>query len=285
MDAAGADSPWLTALVLLEHATELGREQVLAHPERTLTRTQAAAFGALVERRCRREPLAYVLGYREFYGRRIAVNPLVLIPRPETEGLVALALERMLRWTRRQDDHEQEGARTAAAPPMFVDVGTGSGAIAVTLLAQEPRWVAAATDTQLSALATARANAAAWDVDPRLRLVACNLADAVRVRVPLVVANLPYVPSAEIAQLEPEVSHYEPRAALDGGEDGTVITSALVAALPTLLLPHGAAILELGEGQAEKLRTLARQALPDSSVAVERDAAGIERFLVVERGA
>jgi release factor glutamine methyltransferase len=276
MEEAGADSPWLTALVLLEHATGLGRAQVLAHPERALSEQQLARFRALVARRCRREPLAYVLGYREFYGRRFSVSSDVLIPRPETEGLVALALDRMDQWMAQHPDDQD---------PTFVDVGTGSGAIAVTLLAERRRWRGIAADVEAGALRLAGANAEQHEVTSRLELVRCDLAGDIGRAVPLVVANLPYIPTGEIDDLEPEVSRFEPRAALDGGPNGTAIIDAFLTSLPELLLPGGSAILEFGDGQGDVLRARAREALSDSAVSVELDAAGTERYLVVDRRA
>jgi release factor glutamine methyltransferase len=274
MEEAGADSPWLTALVLLEHATGLGREQVLAHPDRALSQGQLTAFRALVARRCRREPLAYILGTREFYGRQFAVSPAVLIPRPETEGLVDLALNRMDQW---MADHADEQA------PILVDVGTGSGAIAITLLAQRQRWTGIATDIEAGALRIARQNAVQHGVAERLELVSCELATGIRRAVPLVVANLPYVPTTEIEELEPEVATFEPRTALDGGPDGTAIIAAFLPSLRELLVTGGSAILEFGDGQGSTLRAQARENLPDAAVSVEQDPSGAERYLVIDR--
>jgi len=273
MDAAGADSPWLTALVLLENATGLGREQVLAHPERQLTDEQLSTLRALVERRCQREPLAYILGYREFFGRRFGVNPSVLIPRPETEDLVSIALERMDQWV----EHHPEAERN------FLDVGTGSGSIAVTLLAERANWRAVATDIDQAALAMASENAVTYGVADRLTLVRSDRAQAVQQAFPLVVANLPYIPTLDIMDLEPEVRDHEPRAALDGGPDGTTIIASLLIDLPGLLLPGGSALLEFGERQFDALRATAREALPRSAITVEKDAAGLDRYLIVDR--
>jgi release factor glutamine methyltransferase len=273
MEAAGADSPWLTALVLLEHSTGIGREQVLAHPERELTEAQLATLRALVERRCRREPLAYILGYREFFGRRFAVNPSVLIPRPETEGLIEIALERMDQWSARQPDRERQ----------FLDVGTGSGTIAVTLLAERPTWRAMAVDIDPNALAVAAENAAAYGVADRLTLIRSDLTREIHQQFPLVAANLPYVPTVVIGELEPEVRDNEPRAALDGGPDGTTVIAALLAELTDLLEAGGSAVFELGEEEAETLRSRARELLPTTTVAIEKDAAGLDRYLVIDR--
>lgn len=282
MERAGVDSPWLTALVLLEHVAGVDREAALAHPESRLPPARAAEFSQLVERRSLRQPLAYILGYREFYGRRFSVTPDTLIPRPETEGIVDLALDRMKRWETRREEHGPEGSGSRPGASRLLDVGTGSGAIAVTLLACRPRWKAVATDTNLAALGVARGNAIAHGVAGRLSLVACHLAHGVRTAFPLVIANLPYVPSAQVGALEPEIAEYEPRCALDGGPDGTVLITAFLESVPALLTPGGTALLEIGDGQAHSLRARARKILPQCEVAVVRDTSRAERFLVIE---
>lgn len=269
LQGTGADSPWLTALVLLEHATGLDRPTLLARPEAEPTAEQTAAFRHLLQRRCLREPLAYILGYRDFYGRRFTVSPATLIPRPETEGLVALALGRL-----------DSGSTPQAT---LLDVGTGTGAVVVTVLAERPGISAVATDCSISALTVTRQNAQRHGVSPRLRLVACDLAGGVSEQFPVVVANLPYVPSSEIDGLEPEVASYEPRCALDGGLDGTAIIRRFLSSLANVLAPGGAALLEFGDGQAGALVRSATELLPGFSVAVQRDDTGAERFLIVTR--
>lgn len=268
LKAAGVDAPWLSALVLLEHATGRGREAFLAHPDLQPAPAQVAAFRRFVERRCAREPLAYILEFREFYGRRFQVTPATLIPRPETETLVDLALRYM------------QGVGTAW-PLRLLDVGTGCGAIAITLLAQKPGWTALATDVDGQALLVARHNAQAHGVESRHNLVACDLAAAVNTRFPLVVANLPYIASSAFDRLQPEIARYEPRHALDGGPEGTSIIEACLRSLPAVLAPGGTALFEIGEDQGDRLTTVAGRAMPGSSTWVEPDAAGAKRFLVV----
>ncbi|MPZ14081.1 MAG: peptide chain release factor N(5)-glutamine methyltransferase [Chloroflexi bacterium] len=281
MEQAGADSPWLTALVLLEHATGLGREDVLAHPDRILSPPELDQYQDLVDRRCAREPVAYILGYREFYGRRFAVTPATLIPRPETETLVHLALDRF----RPLEPEESRGERAGVGSSRYavLDVGTGCGAIVVSLLVQEPRLAAVGTDSAQDALAVARRNAESHGVLERLRLVGCHLTDAIAGRFPLVVANLPYVPSDQMDALDPEVAHHEPRHAIDGGPDGMSVIRAFLPALSQVLVPGGVALLEIGEGQAAELVERARDLFPEWTVGAERDEAGMDRFLVVER--
>jgi release factor glutamine methyltransferase len=269
LTSAGADSPWLTALTLLEHATGLSRAALLARPEWLPTSKEVADFQGAIRRRCEREPLAYIVGYREFYGRRFAVSRATLIPRPETEALVELALDHV--------------GRMGDPSPTLLDVGTGSGAIAISVLAERPSTSATVTDTSLAALAIAADNAQAHGADRRLRPVACDLASAIRTTFPLVVANLPYIPAAELDLLQPEVSKYEPRLALDGGPDGLVIIRRFLASLDRILAPDGVAFLEFGDGQAKTLVRDAGTLVPGCRVDVRPDAAGVERILVVER--
>ncbi len=270
MESCDVDSPWLTALVLLEHATGVGREAVLAHPEVVPSASGAVAFQALVDRRCNHEPLAYLLGYREFYGRRFAVTPATLIPRPETEGLIELALERVDRLS-------------PTGLGRLVDVGTGSGAIAVTLLTQRPSLEAIGIDFDVNALAVTRVNAITHEVAPRLKLAASNLFDAIRGEFSLIVANLPYIPTCEIDGLQPEVARYEPRRALDGGADGLRLVERLLEQSETMLAAQGSILAEIGDGQAGQAAEMGRTHFPDSDVFIADDGVGTPRFLIVDR--
>jgi release factor glutamine methyltransferase len=243
---------------------------LVAHPERVAAPGHASCFRAWVERRARREPLAHILGYREFRGRRFTVSPAVLTPRPETERLVDIAIDHL--------------RRLSLPNPRVLDVGTGSGAIAISILAELPASTAVATDVSLAALEVAHDNARTYEVDRRLRVVACDLASAVRQRFPVVVANLPYVATARIGALEPEVREHDPRVALDGGVDGTALIRQLLTDLDRLLAPDGLAALEIGESQGPDLGDAART-VPGSRVRIERDLAGCDRYLIVERAA
>ncbi len=270
LQVSEVDAPWLTALVLLEHTTGVGREAVLAHPETVPGASSAAAFRSLVERRCQHEPLAYLVGYREFYGRRFAVTPATLIPRPETEGLIGLALDRV--------DQLAE-----ARAPRLIDVGIGSGAIAVTLLSQRSQLVALGLDKSLEALKVARVNAVAHGVASRLGLVASDLFTAIGATAPLIVANLPYIPTQELDTLQAEVARYEPRAALDGGADGLQLIAMLLEQGQSVLGEQGSILVEIGTDQAARAADLARANFPDCQVSIENDDAGLARFLVVDR--
>jgi release factor glutamine methyltransferase len=269
LQAAGIDSARLDALLLLAAVLSTTKTELLAHPERPLEAAQAAVYLELVARRAAREPLAYILGRREFYGREFVITPQVLVPRPETELLVDLALEHLRR-------HRLTDGCAA-------DVGAGSGVLAVTLAVEWPALRVVATDLAPALLALVRANAARFGVAHRIWLVCCDLLAGVRGPLDLVVANLPYIPTGRIATLMPEVAWYEPRRALDGGPDGTVPNRRLLAQLPERLAPGGLALLECDEEQAATLQAVASRYLPDAAVTVVKDLTGSDRALRIER--
>jgi release factor glutamine methyltransferase len=266
--AADVPGARLDALLLLGAVADATRAELLAHPERALDPTQRAAFDALVARRVAREPLAYILGQREFYGRDFLVSPAVLVPRPETELLVELSLAYL---------------RTREQPCGVVDVGTGSGAVAVTLAAECPALRILALDRSAAALAVARANALRWQVALRVRLLQGDLLGAVRGPLALIVANLPYIPSAAMGALMPEVARHEPRLALDGGVDGLAPNRRLLAEAATQLVDGGLLLLEMGADQAAPLVAAAHGVFGGADIAVERDLAGCDRVLRVRR--
>ena len=176
---------------------------------------------------------------------------------------------------------DAEGAVSRTQPELGLDLGTGCGNIAISLLAERASLSMVATDVEAAALEVARRNAECHGVASRLGLVACHLASAVRGRFPLVVANLPYIPTSQVEALEPEIARFEPRRALDGGPDGMSVVGPLLLALPGLLAPGGLALIEIGDGQSERLAAMARRQSPNFSVRIELDAAGARRFLTV----
>ncbi len=254
--------PRREARFLLARALTVPESWLLAHGDASVEAGAAAQFLAWVQRRAAGEPAHYIVGTCPFWGRDFAVSPAALLPRPETELLVERALSLPLR------------------RPRILDVGTGTGCLAVTLALELPGALAVATDTSVEALALARHNARRWGA--AVRLACGDLAHHLRGPWQLVVANLPYLPSATLAQLPVEVRGFEPRLALDGGEQGTEVVRALVDALPRLLAEDGYALLELGEGQAEEV---ARHARERGLVERERigDLGGVERVLVLQR--
>jgi release factor glutamine methyltransferase len=255
LEAAGLEDARFEAEVLARQAAGVSRARYYAGA--VLDGQARARLEDWVARREAREPLAYITGSREFYGRRFAVGIGVLIPRPETELLVDLALEELRR----------------APDLVVVDVGTGSGAVAVSVAAEAPTAQVVGTDVSPEALRFAALNAAAFA--PRVGLIRATLAEVLR-RADVVLANLPYIPTGEIDALEPEVSRWEPRIALDGGEDGLALIRALVADCAVRLRPRLLA-LEVGFGQAGAVAALGRAA--GAEVTTVRDLAGIERVV------
>lgn len=259
-------SPGREAQLLVANALGVERVRVLAHPEEPVGAAVAHALRLQVDRVVAGEALPYVLGWWEFYGRRFRIGRQVLIPRPETELLVDQALS-FLR------------GRSGA---LGIDVGTGSGCIAVTLAAELSALRMIATDLSVAALRVARENARLHGVDCRVSFVAGDLALPLFTRFDLVCANLPYVPSKRLQELE--VARREPRLALDGGEDGLVHVRRLLTALPELLAPGGVALVEIDETQGEASAALARE-LGVGLVDVHQDLSGRDRLLRIRRQA
>lgn len=249
---SGSESPRLDAELLLGHVLGVDRTTVLAHPEALVGGGQRRAFGSALGRRQKGEPVAYIRGLKEFFGLAFSTDARALIPRPETELIVELALDRVreaLAWS----------PRAPAAPRLRIwDVGTGSGAIAVTL-AVTLRWrghaddvAIVASDVSSHALALATENAVAHGVTDMVALHTGDLLDleAVPRPVDLVVANLPYVRSEELPTL-PAAARFEPVAALDGGPDGLDTVRRFLTALPAVLGHGGTALLEIGSHQGD----------------------------------
>lgn len=264
--AAGVDSPRLDAELLLAEATGRDRAALAADPGAGVEPGTARAFGAMVRRRVVREPVAYILGRRGFRNIDLRSDSRGLIPRPETELLVEIALE--------------------LRPATVLDVGTGSGAIALAIADELPGAEIVAVDTSPPALDLARENAAALRLAERV-VFELGALPAAR-HFDLVVANLPYVRAEDWTALEPEITRYEPRAALLGGSDGLDPIRGLIAAFTPGSEPERAGLgcdaiaLEVGEGQAGEVAGLLSNAGFDG-VRRERDLAGIERVVVAER--
>lgn len=265
---AGCDSPRLDAEVLLAHVLGRERSWLYAHPEHLLSPRQLSLYQSLVSRRARREPVAYLTGHKEFFGLDFVVTPDVLIPRPETEHLVEWALQL---------------AGAMPSPLSITDVGTGNGAIAVTLAVHLPHIRVVATDTSPAALAVARRNADRHGVAGRVRCVQGDLLAPLVGRFHLIVANPPYLSHADLAAAPPEVAGWEPRAALDGGPDGLAVIRRLLTMAPDWLHPNGVLLVEIGASQGPEALNLARHHFPQARIEVARDYAGLDRLLVVRR--
>jgi release factor glutamine methyltransferase len=267
LDNEGVESPRLDAELLLSQVLGASRATILAWPERQLTPKQVTAYRNLVARRAEREPLAYILGQREFFGLDFAIDPRVLIPRPETELLVEHALPR---------------ARALASPPHIADVGAGSGAIAVTLAVHLPGATVYALDGSAGALAVTSANARRHRVGDRVSCLQGDLLEPLPEPVDLITANLPYVTTDEWEDLPPEIREYEPRSALDGGPAGLALIRRLLSTAGPYLRPGAAILLEIGASQGVAVTALARDSFPQAAVALHQDYAGLDRLVVVD---
>lgn len=250
------------ATALLGHLTGRSRAWLLTHPEARLPMCARMDYHALLARAAAGEPLAYLTGEWAFYDLTFTVTPDVLVPRPETEHLVEQALE----WT---------AGRSAIRA---VDVGTGSGVIAITLAAHLPTAQVIALDVSRQALRVARLNAIRHGVLGRVRLVQTDLLRGVVGPFDLIVANLPYVRTVELM----EGAYWEPRLALDGGSSGLQMICALLYQAPPLLASRGLMVLEIGADQGQAVAALARRILPDAQVAVMTDLAGLDRVVRIQ---
>lgn len=255
--AAGVETPRLDAELLLAAAAGVSRSRVVAGLAEDDAARAEATYEAWIDRRSRREPLAYITGTQGFRRIDLAVDPRVLIPRPETELLVAVA--------------------KVDRPCSILDVATGSGAVALALADELPDATILASDISSDALAVAAENAARLGAD-RVSFTRSNLLDEIEGEFDAIVANLPYVAAAEIAGLQPEITEYEPRIALDGGADGLDLVRQLAAGAQQRLSAGGLLALEIGDGQAVATAAILEQ---HGFVGVERhvDLAGIERVV------
>ncbi len=255
LGAAGVGTPGLDAGLLLTAATGLDSARLIAAPETPVHAAAAREFGAMVRRRVQREPVAYILGRKGFRRIELAVDRRVLIPRPETELLVELALE--------------------VEPRTVLDVGTGSGAIALAVADELPGTEVTATDTSLDALVVAQANRDRLGLTERVRLAHGTLEPG---PFDLLLANLPYVSEREWEGLEPELREFEPREALVAGPSGLEAFDSLLRELDLMPEPPQAVGLEVGVGQAGTVAGLLRRAGYER-VEIRPDLAGIERVV------
>jgi release factor glutamine methyltransferase len=234
---AGLDSPELDARILVGHALGLDQAALAAAGTRLFDREARDAINGLARRRLAREPVARIVGSKEFWSLKLSLSEATLVPRPETETVVEAALAAI----------DGEGPR--ARVRLIADLGTGSGALLLALMSELPSAFGVGTDTSPRALKVARANAQRLGVAP-VALLACDMAAALRGPFDLIVSNPPYVRSGDIEALAPEVRDFDPRAALDGGPDGLDCYRAIAAAAPALLASGGVLVVELGAGQA-----------------------------------
>jgi release factor glutamine methyltransferase len=284
LERAGVDSPRVDAELLLADALGVRRLDLYAHPERALDESQAFRWFAHLSRRLRREPLPYITGQIEFYGLPFRVGPAALIPRPETEVLVEAVATRV------------------PADARILDVGTGTGCIALALAHRLPHARLIGLEPSAAALELARQNAAAIGLSERVIWLQGRLPDNVSPSdrvctsdgtgtwreahgrasggLDAIVSNPPYIPSAEVEGLAPELREFEPRMALDGGADGLAVICSLVEEGPALLRPGGLLAMEMAAGQSDRVRALVAEPRIWRDVEVLPDLAGIPRVMV-----
>jgi release factor glutamine methyltransferase len=264
--AAGLDTPALDARIIVGHALALDHAALAGAAERALDIEERERIAAMAARRLAGEPVARIVGMKEFWGLPLRVTPAVLVPRPETETVLEIALAAL----------DDDGGRTRSL--RIADLGTGSGALLLALLSELPNAFGVGTDLSESAVVVARDNAERLLLDGRAAFVTCDLADALAGTFDLVVANPPYVASGEVVRLPPEVRDHDPLLALDGGSDGLRTYRALAAHAPRLIGTNGHLVVEVGAGQAAAVRALFSQRQP-MDVTAAPDLAGTPRAL------
>jgi release factor glutamine methyltransferase len=259
----GVESAALDARLLVAAALGTRIEQVIAWPERAMPEEAAARMKVLLQRRLDREPMSQILGRREFWSLEFTVTSDVLTPRPDSETLIAAVLDRIA---------------DKARPLTLLDLGVGSGCLLLSLLSELPNASGVGVDRSAAALAVARGNAAALGLSARARFVRGDWLSGLDARFDIVVANPPYIPTADIAGLAPELRH-EPHQALDGGRDGLDAYRAIAREVRRALVPRGLLAVEIGAGQGEAVTAILRAAGLEL-IASTPDLSGRERCLL-----
>lgn len=262
-----SEFPYIESQVLLAFALNRSREWIVAHPEVLLTLEQETQLEKVVQRLLKGEPLPYITGIQAFYGLDFVVTPDVLIPRPETELLV----EEAVKWLQSHPNR-----RSA------LDMGTGSGAIAITLADQVPDLIVTAADISPAALDVARKNAGKFGVEDRVHLIQSDLWQSIDPSFDLIAANLPYIPSAKLKTLN--VARHEPVLALDGGSDGLQVLRTFLAHGSEHILPGGLILLEIEAGQGLTAMELAQNQFGDGLVRLIKDYSALPRLITIQAG-
>jgi release factor glutamine methyltransferase len=269
---AQIETAFLDAQVILAHVLGVDRPWLFAHPEVELTARQSDQFTERIARCVAREPVAYLVGRKEFYGLDLQVDSRVLIPRPETEMLVDEVLCEI----------EARGGDSTSSPVRVADVGTGSGAIALAIATHSEAARVYAVDLSRKALAVARSNCRRLDVRKQVTLLHGNLLEPLPEMVEIIVANLPYIGSAEYTQLDPTVRAYEPRLALESGEQGLDAIERLLQTAHRHLVPGGMIYLEIGWQQGTSVVEMVHRLLPSAgAVEVHQDYQGHDRMVAI----
>lgn len=267
LEESGIATARLDAEVLLAGALGAERIHLYSDPGRRLTPEESSRYGEFIRRRSEGENVAYIRGRKEFYSLAFAVTPAVLIPRPETELLVDLALEAL--------------RKSNAPAPRVLDLATGSGCIAISIAKNHPACRIVASDISRDALAVARHNAEAHGVAGRIEFVESNGVQGLINRGPfdVIVSNPPYIRTRDIDLLDAGIRRYEPRLALDGGGDGLCFYREAIPQMPRLIAPGGIVLFEIGWDQGEEVSELMLTAFPKSAAEVRKDGAGMDRVV------
>ena len=263
---AGVDAPGLTAEVLLAHALDIDRARLLARLDTQPVADQLSSFQTVLQRVAGGEPLAYVVGHREFYDLDLLTDRRALIPRPETECLVERAIQLL--------------ANQSA--PLIADIGTGCGTIAVTLAKHLPQARVIATDLSPDAIELARSNARRHQVEDRIEFRAGDVLEPIHETLDLLAANLPYINDRDWPFLAQTIRGHEPRAAFLGGPDGLDLIRRLLHAAPRCVRPGSLILLEISAYQGDDIKALAQRVFPTARISIEPDYAGLDRLAVIE---
>jgi release factor glutamine methyltransferase len=259
------DSAFIDADLLLTHALNIRRIDLIIHRDRRLTDEEMDAFSDLIERRISHEPVAYITGVKEFFGIPFMVNPHVLIPRPETEILVELSIT------------------LAPKGATVFEIGVGCGAVIISILCERQDLNGVGNDISIPALITTRVNAKTHGVSDRLRLFAGNVMEGIGGSWPMIIANPPYIRLDEVNSLDDDVRLYEPAKALFGGKDGLDIVKEIIKGLSGHLTQGGMLIMEAGRGQKKAIDSLVGSQKTLTIRSWIHDLAGIERVVIIER--
>lgn len=266
LHAAGIDTARLDARLLLGDVLDAEVPELVAHPERPLAAAESERFRALIERRCRHQPVSQLLARREFWGLTFRVTADTLIPRPETEVVVEQALA---------------GIPDRTRPLRILDLGTGTGCLLLTLLHELPQATGLAIDRSPGALAVARANAESLGLADRAEFRLGNWTEGLTESFDLVVSNPPYISTSDMERLAPEVARHEPHSALHGGWDGLDCYRAIARGLAGRLRPDGRLLLEIGSDQGDSVPAVFAAA-GFTCTALHNDLAGLPRCLVLQ---
>ena len=263
LEAAELDDAAIESTLLLCHILGISETELYCEPERTLTPSETKKLKLLTNRRLHHEPLAYIVGHCQFYGHDFRLSRHTFIPRPETELLV----EEAISFAHRRPENQLT----------LADIGTGSGAIAISLALALPEARIYATDIAAPALKIARINCRQHRISRRVILLQGNLLEPLPEPVNVIIANLPYVKNDELEKLDPEIANFEPRIALAGGEDGLDMVRRLLTQVPGKLRPNGCLLLEIGYNQGKAVNSLLARHLPRADIKLIADLAGIDR--------